>query len=139
MSTYRGYQIGESEDRGWFAVPAPEMQAKALGPFPSEESAIRAVNKARDENETTEMWKDHRRAQQERRADRLPAATEEILALNQAGFTVQKLTDYQFRVNGRLDLFPTHRRYHDVVANRRGSYSTARAIAERVCGARAHA
>src|SRR5688572_28549993 len=62
-------------------------------------------------------WKDYRQAQQDRRALRLPIRTEEILALRQDGFDVRQLTEYQFRVDGKLDLYPTHRRYHDIATS----------------------
>ena len=45
---------------------------------------------------------------------------------------VRKLTDFQFRVDGRLDLYPIHRRWHDIKTNRRGTYSTALAVAIRI-------
>jgi hypothetical protein len=84
-----------------------------------------------DTNEITEMWRAARREQQDRRHARLPVRTAEIEALRANGYTVQRLTDYQFRINGRLDLFPIHRRWHDIKANRRGSYVSALAIVKR--------
>ena len=69
-----------------------------------------------------EMWHDMREAQQERRAKRLPLRTTEILSLKDDGFDVEEKTPYQFRINGRLDLFPTHNRYHDIRKNIRGGY-----------------
>lgn len=78
-----------------------------------------------------EVWAGYREAQQARRAARLGPRTEEILALKRAGFSVRELTPYQFRINGRLDLFPIHRRWHDVKTNTRGSYKAAKDIAIR--------
>lgn len=75
-----------------------------------------------EENETTELWREYRRAQQQRRADRLPIRSAEIEDLSRPGYKVRKLTDYQFRVNGVLDLFPIHRRYHNIKTGRRGGY-----------------
>ncbi len=75
-----------------------------------------------------------REERQERRAKRLPVRTDEILKLAEHGYTVKKLTDYQFRVNDRLDLYPTRRRYHDTKTHRRGAYRTPLAIAERILG-----
>jgi hypothetical protein len=75
--------------------------------------------------------KEHTR---EQRAEKRAAGTTEILALRDRGFKVEELTDCQFRINGRLDLFPTRRRYHDIKANRRGRYTAAVDIAERVLG-----
>jgi hypothetical protein len=79
-----------------------------------------------------EVWEGHREAQQARRAARLPGRTQEILDLKGDGFDVVALSPYQFRVDGRLDLYPIHRRYHDTRLNRRGGYQTAKAIAVRV-------
>jgi len=66
-----------------------------------------------------------REAQKERRAERLPKRAAEILALADQGFSVECVTEYQYRINGRLDLYPTHNRYHDVLKNRRGGYRNA--------------
>lgn len=85
-----------------------------------------------DEPEMSEVWKDYRQQQQARRALRLPLRTEEILALRQSNFDVRQLTDYQFRVDGRLDLYPIHRRFHDIKTGKRGTYQTAKAITVRV-------
>lgn len=79
-----------------------------------------------------DAWEGYREAQQARRWRRLPGRQQEILDLRGAGFDVRQLTDYQFRIDGRLDLYPIHRRYHDVQANRRGSYRNAKDIAVRV-------
>src|SRR5262245_27159045 len=82
-------------------------------------------------NEETELWREYRRAQQQRRADRLPPRTAEILALRGKGFHVEALTDYQFRVDGALDLFPIHRRFHDLKRQQRGGYQNVLDIAIR--------
>ena len=66
------------------------------------------------------------------RAMEREAGAAEILALREHGFHVEALTDYQYRINGRLDLFPTRRRFHDVLINRRGSYTSAFDIARRM-------
>lgn len=92
------------------------------------------TRKREEPNETTEMWRDVRRAQQDRRAARLPGRTEDILALAPLGYRVRELTAYQFRVNNRLDLYPVHRRYHDLKTDRRGTYPTPVVIARRLLG-----
>lgn len=74
------------------------------------------------ESENGELWKEYRRAQQQRRSDRLGPRTDEILALKGKGFDVRELTPYHFRIDGKLDLFPIHRRYHFVAENVRGGY-----------------
>jgi hypothetical protein len=69
-----------------------------------------------------EIYNEMKEEQKERRAKRLPGRTAEILSLKNDGFDVEQLTEYQFRINGRLDLFPTHNRYHDTRKNVRGGY-----------------
>lgn len=79
-----------------------------------------------------ELWREYRRAQQQRRAARLPIRTQEILKLRAKGFDVRELTEFQFRVDGALDLYPIHRRYHVLKTGKRGGYSNALACAVRV-------
>lgn len=89
--------------------------------------------KAEKPNETNEMWREYEQAQRERRAARLPIRTQEILDLRGDNFDVRPLTEFQFRVDGRLDLYPTHRRYHDITSGHRGTYHNAYAVAVRYC------
>ncbi len=77
-------------------------------------------------------WKEYRAAQQERRAARLPARTSEILHLKELGYRVRRLSDYQFRINEQLDLYPIHRRYHVLRTGKRGTYHTAGEIVGRL-------
>jgi len=71
-----------------------------------------------------EDMKDYREAQQKRRAERLPTRQEEIENLS-PDYNVKKLTDYQFRINGILDLYPIHKNFHNIKTNKRGKYKTA--------------
>ncbi len=64
---------------------------------------------ASQDDDMGEAWREYRRAQQQRRADRIGPRTDEILALRGKGFDVKPLTDFQFRIDGKLDLFPIHR------------------------------
>ncbi len=70
------------------------------------------------EQYTSEDWSQYREEQKKRRADRLPIRIAEIMELE----NVVKLTEYQYRVNGWIDLYPTHRRYHVLHNNKRGNY-----------------
>lgn len=99
---------------------------------------MRASTK-REENEITELWKEHRRAQQQRRASRLPARQAEVLALTGKGFRVEQKTEHHFRVDAKLDLFPIHRRYHHIPTNTRGNYRQAVACAMKWLRERVHA
>lgn len=54
---------------------------------------------------------------------RLKNRTEDILALeNFEEFEVVKLTDYQYRVNGFMDLYPTNLRFFNILTKENGSY-----------------
>lgn len=38
------------------------------------------------------------------------------------GYDIEQKTIYHLRVNGRLDLYPVNRKYHDILKNERGTY-----------------
>jgi len=67
-----------------------------------------------------ETWTQWKRDQQERRAKRLPIRTEEILHLKVQGYDVEQKSDYHFRINGILDLWPIHNRWHLLSTGERG-------------------
>ena len=68
---------------------------------------------------------EYRAAQKERRAERLPIRTEQIISLRKLGYNVRVLSAYQFRVNDCFDLYPIHNRYHNIQSNKRGGYPDA--------------
>lgn len=37
-------------------------------------------------------------------------------------YKVEPLTDYQFRINGVIDLYPVNKKWHDLRSGRRGTY-----------------
>lgn len=74
-----------------------------------------------------EDFKEIREAQQKRRAERLVGRQKEIEELAPI-YQVKKLTPYQYRINGVLDLYPIHRNYHNIKTNKRGTYKTALGI-----------
>jgi hypothetical protein len=80
-----------------------------------------------DVNETTEFWRDYRHEMQERRAKRLPGQQKEIEDL-QPEFDVRMITEYQFRVNESVDLYPVRRRYHVLANGRRGRFKNPRGL-----------
>jgi len=65
-------------------------------------------------------WKQWRTEQQARRKARLPERTAAILALQWEGYEVEWKSEYHFRVNGRMDLWPIHNRWHDLRTQERG-------------------
>jgi hypothetical protein len=85
-----------------------------------------------DDDDSGEVWREYRREQQQRRTDRLGPRSDEIRALAGQGFTVREMTAYQFRVDGALDLYPIHRRYHLIKSGKRGGYRSAAEIAGRL-------
>jgi hypothetical protein len=60
----------------------------------------------------------------ERKQERLSRRTDEIEALEQHGYTVRALTEYQFRINEQLDVYPTRKRFHHIKTQKRGSYTS---------------
>lgn len=68
-------------------------------------------------------FQEYRTAQKERRAERLPVRAAEIMSLSEEGYKVVKLTEYQYRINDRYDLYPIHNRWHDLKTNKRGGAS----------------
>lgn len=74
-------------------------------------------------NEDSEFWKQYREEQKERRKNRLPELVLEIYSAGGSFGPVQKLTEYQFRINGKIDIYPIHKRYHIIKTGKRGSYS----------------
>lgn len=74
-------------------------------------------------SETGEEMREMRQEQRERREKRLPVRVELLLALRGEGFEIKELSPYQFRVNGVLDVYPIHHRFHDIKKNVRGGFS----------------
>lgn len=72
-----------------------------------------------------EDFKQYREAQQERRKKRLPIRTQEILDLENNGYKIRKLSDYQYRINEQIDLYPIHRNFHHIRTQKRGNYTNA--------------
>lgn len=76
-------------------------------------------------SDTSEIFRGMRTEQRKRRSKRLPIRAREILTLREDGFKVEQITAHQFRVNDRLDLYPVHNLFHDIISNRRGAYHRA--------------
>jgi hypothetical protein len=76
-------------------------------------------------SEYGEMCKDMREHRKTVNAERLSRNTRQIDELPSLGFTVELLTSFHFRINGKLDLFPTNRRFHNLQTQQRGRYKYA--------------
>lgn len=68
------------------------------------------------------MWDHYRIEQKMRRRQRLPVRTATIMELRDEGYSVKQMTEFQFRVKGRLDIYPIHHRYHDIKTGERGGF-----------------
>lgn len=73
-------------------------------------------------SEDSELWQAYREEQKQRRSERLPIRQEEIESLSEKGYEVKRLTAYQYRIDGRIDLYPIHNRWHDLKTGRRGGH-----------------
>lgn len=78
------------------------------------------------------MWREVRHERQAERADARATWTAAIEALRDHGHHVERITEYQFRVNSTLDLYPTRRRYHDIPTGHRGFYREPLELVERI-------
>lgn len=84
-------------------------------------------------SEQVEIFREMREMRREERDRVLPDRIAEILALEADGYRVQKLNSgFQYRINGKFDLYPVHRRWHHLASGARGWYLTAKSIAERL-------
>ena len=77
----------------------------------------------------TEDWKEYKKEIQNKKSDRRTTRTDEVLKLNDAGYKVIPLTNYQFRIhkdgsNKKVDIFPTNNKYHYITENKRGVINT---------------
>lgn len=66
--------------------------------------------------------KEYRALQKARRIQRLPIRQAIIMSLRSEGYRIVKLTEYHFRINDRLDIYPLHHRFHDIKKGTRGGY-----------------
>ena len=75
-----------------------------------------------------DYWKDYGDIQQKRRRGRLQTGMREIVRLREFGYSVERKTDFQWRVNEEVDLYPIHKRYHVLRTGKRGDYHNATAL-----------
>lgn len=48
------------------------------------------------------------------------------------GWSIKQMTEYQYRIENVMDVYPTHGRVHDLNSGWRGGYHTARDLQNRV-------
>ena len=78
---------------------------------------------------TSRAWEEYERAQRNRRSDRMPKRRDEVLALRGKGYDVTEVAFGHFRVDGKLDLYLLHRRFHFIPTGDCGGYIKAAEIA----------
>lgn len=72
-------------------------------------------------SDESDSWARYKEEQKLRREIRLPIRTEEIHQLED--YEIQKLSEYQYRINGLIDIYPIHARFHILRKNKRGNYT----------------
>jgi hypothetical protein len=70
----------------------------------------------------SEMWAAHREAGRKHREERRNEATGYILDLIREGYNVEQKSEYHFRINAVLDLYPTRRKWHNLRTGKRGIF-----------------
>lgn len=83
-------------------------------------------------------WDDYERAQKNRRLDRMPERRAEVEALRDKGYDVMELAFGHFRIDGKLDLYLLHRRFHFLPTGERGGYDKAKQVAPEWLRRRGH-
>jgi len=73
-------------------------------------------------SDLSESYHDFREAAKKRREERRLSETETLLSFWEDDFDIRKITDYQFRVNSAVDIYPTNKKWHDLKTNKRGCY-----------------
>ncbi len=75
--------------------------------------------------ETFGGLREHNRGIREKQREK---RTKAIEGLSVAGYKVRKLTEYQYRINDRLDIYPTWAKWHDIKTGARGEFKGKRVI-----------
>lgn len=84
---------------------------------------------AKERGTVVDAWNEYERAQKNRRSDRMPKRRAEVEALRGKGYDVRELAFGHFRIDGKLDLYLLHRRFHFLPTDERGGYIKAAQIA----------
>lgn len=77
-----------------------------------------------------EMWEQERKDYKLRRDKRLERRKRTMEWLQSNGCHLKWLSDYQVRINGKLDLYLVNGRYHDIEKNKRGDFSNIKKLIE---------
>lgn len=85
------------------------------------------------ENEVSEMWKAHRLDIQDHRQKRNFTVGRVIKMMSKEGFEITQFTDYHFRVNDILDIWPAGANYHNIKTGKRGTYREVKDLIRKEC------
>lgn len=72
--------------------------------------------------ESSEIYEAMREERRERAEARREESAIVFLELAHAGFKVRAMTEYHYRINERLDIYPTGTKWHDIETGKRGFY-----------------
>ncbi len=70
-----------------------------------------------------DMWRNHRQHIQKKKEARLRKGEESMEELVALDFSVFPLSEYHFRINYTLDVWPSTGKWHDRSSGKRGTYS----------------
>jgi len=80
--------------------------------------------------ESSEIYEAMREERRERATARRTESAIVFLELAHGGFKVRMLTEYHYRINERLDIYPTGTKWHDIKTGKRGFYRGPRKLKE---------
>lgn len=72
------------------------------------------------DEETKEMWKNHSDEIKQMKKRRCFKFRSIIKELRELGFEVKEVTSFQFRINEMIDIYPSNRKYHNLITRKRG-------------------
>lgn len=90
------------------------------------------MSKYQELNEETEFWREQREQYKVRRAKRLPIRQKQIESLAPE-YKIEKKSEYHYRINDVLDVFPVNNKYHVLALNKRGKYNNINNLLRRYC------
>jgi DNA-binding ferritin-like protein (Dps family) len=71
-------------------------------------------------NEMKEQWKEHEDEMNKMRSRRRYQFREIVREFRKMGFDVKEVSQFQYRFNDAIDIYPSNKRYHDLTKNVRG-------------------
>lgn len=74
-------------------------------------------------SDIAELYAEHKKDVRENKQEQLARRTAQLLELRDEGFDIKALTQFQYRVNGRLDIYPVWGKWHDIKHNKRGKFT----------------